>query len=98
MFKRSNLHNQDTPTDITFTWDGCSLIGREGDSVAAALLGAGVRATREHPVNQDPRAPFCMMGTCFECLVEIDGIPNRQSCQVKLTEGMNIHPQRGARV
>ena len=39
------------------------------------------------------RAPFCMMGTCFECLVEIDGQPNRQACLTIVREGMDIKRQ-----
>jgi predicted molibdopterin-dependent oxidoreductase YjgC len=38
-----------------------------------------------------------MMGACFECLVEIDGVPSRQSCMVTVREGMRIHSQEGAR-
>ena len=26
-----------------------------------------------------------MMGVCFDCLAEIDGVPNRQSCMVRGT-------------
>jgi predicted molibdopterin-dependent oxidoreductase YjgC len=37
------------------------------------------------------------MGVCFECLLEIDGVPNRQSCLVPVREGMRLQPQRGAR-
>jgi aerobic-type carbon monoxide dehydrogenase small subunit (CoxS/CutS family) len=44
-----------------------------------------------------PRAPYCMMGACFECLVEIDGVPSRQSCLVTVQDGMRIHSQEGAR-
>jgi len=36
-----------------------------------------------------------MMGLCFECLVEIDGVPNRQSCQIPVQEGMQIRRQQG---
>ncbi|RZV48935.1 MAG: (2Fe-2S)-binding protein, partial [Pseudomonadales bacterium] len=43
-----------------------------------------------------PRAPYCMMGVCFECLVEIDGVPNCQSCRVSVKEGMQICRQQGA--
>ena len=43
------------------------------------------------------RAPYCMMGVCFDCLAEIDGIPNRQSCMVAARPGMHIRRQRGAR-
>lgn len=97
MFKRSNDEMPDSGARIGFTWVGRSLSGCDGDTVASALLGAGVRANRVHPVSGQERAPFCMMGTCFECLVEIDGVPNRQACQVRLKEGMAIRPQIGAR-
>ena len=31
-----------------------------------------------------------MMGVCFECLVEIDGELNQQSCQIGVTPGMTV--------
>jgi predicted molibdopterin-dependent oxidoreductase YjgC len=68
-----------------------------GRSVAAALLAAGVQRFRATPVSGAPRAPYCMMGACFECLVEIDGMPSRQSCLVTVQDGMRIHSQEGAR-
>jgi predicted molibdopterin-dependent oxidoreductase YjgC len=36
-----------------------------------------------------------MMGVCFECLMEIDGVANRQACLVPVTEGMQIRRQHG---
>lgn len=68
-----------------------------GDSVAAALLAAGISSLRDTPVGGAPRAPYCMMGVCFDCLVEIDGIPNRQACMTIVRDGMHIRRQRGAR-
>ncbi|CAG8863382.1 hypothetical protein PS627_00320 [Pseudomonas fluorescens] len=68
-----------------------------GLSVAAALLMSGIRRFRATPVSEAPRAPYCMMGVCFECLVEIDGVPNRQSCLVEVADGMRICSQEGAR-
>ncbi|WP_269502182.1 (2Fe-2S)-binding protein [Burkholderia sp. IMCC1007] len=68
-----------------------------GVSVAAALLAAGVSRFRATPVSGAPRAPYCMMGACFECLVEIDGVPARQSCMVDVRDGMRIRTQEGAR-
>ena len=49
--------------------------------------------TSIHPLTGERRAPFCMMGTCFECLVEIDGQPNRQACLTIVREGMDIKRQ-----
>jgi D-hydroxyproline dehydrogenase subunit gamma len=34
---------------------------------------------------------------CFECLVEIDGVPNVQSCMVTVRSGMRIRTQHAAR-
>ena len=82
---------------VRFTLDGRALTARAGDSIAAALLAAGVATCRTTPVSGAPRGPYCMMGVCFECLVTIDGIGNRQGCLVPVAEGMRVETQRGAR-
>jgi hypothetical protein len=38
-----------------------------------------------------------MMGVCFECLMVIDGVENRQGCLILVREGMRVERQRGAR-
>ena len=74
-----------------------AISAREGDTVALALLTAGVRAFRETPVSGAARAPLCLMGVCFECLVEVDGTPNVQACMVAVRDGMRVRLQHGAR-
>ncbi|MDR3669826.1 MAG: (2Fe-2S)-binding protein [Holophaga sp.] len=83
---------------LTFTFDGKPLAAAPGDSVAAALLAAGVVAFRHSAVGGEPRAPYCLMGICFDCLVTIDGIANQQSCQVDVAQGMTVQSQHGLRV
>lgn len=82
---------------MTVTFEGDSIAAFEGDTVAAAVLAAGYRTTRNTPVSGQSRAPFCMMGVCFECLVSIDGVPNRQACMVQVSPGMTINRMDGAR-
>ncbi len=82
---------------VSLTFNGQPLSVPAGISVAAALLMSGVNRFRATPVSESPRAPYCMMGVCFECLVTIDGVPNRQSCLIEVTDGMRIHSQEGAR-
>ena len=65
------------------------------DSVAAALLAAGISCFGRTPVSAAPRAPFCMIGNCFDCLVEIDGESNLQACLVTVRNGMHIRPDPG---
>jgi sarcosine oxidase subunit alpha len=82
---------------IALTVDGAAIMARPGESVAAALLAAGVMICRATPVSGAPRAPYCLMGVCFECLVTIDGVGNRQACLVPAQEGMTIETGRGKR-
>lgn len=80
---------------VSLDFEGKRIEAVEGDSVAAALLAAGETTFRSTPVSGAPRGPYCMMGVCFECLVEIDGIANQQSCMIEVREGMQIRRQRG---
>lgn len=77
--------------------DGKAFEADANASVAAALLSAGLSAVRRSVVGAKPRGPYCLMGVCFECLVTIDGVQNRQSCLIEVREGMVVNSQRGAR-
>lgn len=81
--------------DITVSVEGRPVRVKAGDSAAAAALLAGLLATRVHPAGGSARAPYCMMGVCFECLMVIDGVPSRQACRVPVREGMLIERQDG---
>ena len=78
--------------------DGRPITVGAHDSAATAALLSGLGATRTSPVSGEPRAPFCMMGVCYECLMVIDGVPSRQACLIPVREGMRIDRQVGARV
>lgn len=81
---------------VVVTIDGAPVTARAGDTVAAALLAAGRLAVRTTVMSGAPRGPFCLMGACFECMVEIDGRA-QQGCLVDVAPGMRIVTWRGAR-
>src|ERR1700720_4638798 len=85
------------PATIAVIVEGRTALVPPGASAAAAVLVAGFRHIRETPVEDRERSPYCMMGICFDCLAEIDGVPNRQSCMVEVRAGMRIRRQIGAR-
>ena len=66
-----------------------------GETVAAAVLASGLGHTRTTPVSDTPRAPFCLMGVCYECLMVINGQPNQRACRKVVDEGMTIERQHG---
>jgi sarcosine oxidase subunit alpha len=94
MFRRLQ---PDARARVTLTIEGKPVEAREGDTVAAALLAADFLHCRTTPVSGAPRAPYCMMGVCFDCLVTIDGTGNRQACLVHVRDGMVVERQHGKR-
>ena len=80
---------------LTLTVDGQAVTAEPGETVAAVLLRQPAPASRSTPVNESPRAPFCMMGVCFDCLAIVDGAASTQSCLVTVREGMRVERQFG---
>lgn len=76
---------------LRFVLDGRDVEGVEGDTVASALLALGVQTFRRDPATGEARGPFCLIGACFECLVEIDGLPGRRACLTTVRAGMRVN-------
>lgn len=93
MFKRL----AETGVPVAITVDGKPVAARPGDTVAAAMLAAGFGHCRTTPVSGAARAPYCLMGVCFECLVTVDGVGSRQGCLVPVRDGMTVETQVGRR-
>jgi predicted molibdopterin-dependent oxidoreductase YjgC len=96
VFRFSRSINRDTRL-VSIQFENQVIEAREGETIAAALLANGIDFTRKTPVNGQARAPFCMMGTCFECLMEVDQIPNRQACMIEVQQGMVVGRMYGPR-
>ena len=87
-----------TGQTVGFSFESRQITAHAGDSIAAALIAAGETTTRASVVSGAPRGPFCMMGVCYECLVEIDGVPNRQACMIAVEPGMTVNRQKADEV
>ena len=74
---------------VRFTFEGRSVDAYAGESIAAALLVAGYKTLRESPNDHAPRGPFCWMGLCQECSVEVDGV-RRPACQSECADGLVV--------
>jgi len=82
---------------VTFTFDGRTFHGWEGEPIAAALTAAGIRVLRRTGKHAQPRGIFCAIGLCTDCMVTVDGVPNTRSCVTPLKAGMTIQMQSGER-
>ena len=80
---------------VTFIFDGREIEARTGETVAAALLAAGVPAFRRSIREHRPRGLFCGIGRCASCAMVIDGVPNVRACVTPVAEGMDVRTQDG---
>ena len=53
-----------------FSFEGTRVRAYQGETIAAALIAEGKRQFRVDSLNQS-RGPYCNMGTCFECVVQV---------------------------
>lgn len=77
-------------TRVRILVNGRMLDAREGESVAAALLAAGLRTLRTTLRRGEPRGLFCGIGQCFDCLVEVDGEARQRACMTRVRAGMRV--------
>jgi sarcosine oxidase subunit alpha len=80
--------------ELTFTWNGETLAGYEGEMIASALIANDIHVFGHHAKDQSPQGIFCANGQCSQCLVIADGLPVK-SCMTPLREGMKIESIEG---
>jgi predicted molibdopterin-dependent oxidoreductase YjgC len=88
---------REVPETVAMTVDGVNVTAMPGESVAAVLLRTAPEYCRLTPIGGVPRAPFCLMGACFDCLMTIDGRASQRSCMTPVRDGMIVTRQAGAR-
>lgn len=82
---------------ILFYVDGELAQAYDGETVASALMRLSPLYARTTPVKGERRAPYCMMGVCFDCLAVVDGVASVQTCLTPVRAGMRVERQNGAR-
>lgn len=87
---------EENENSVTIDFEGSRFCVPAGITVAAAVMGyAKEKYIRLSPASGEKRAPFCFMGVCHECLMEIDGVANQQACIIEVRQGMKIKRQVG---
>ena len=63
-----------------------------GQSIGAALWQAGVRSFRSTRRFGRPRAIYCGIGQCFDCLVRVNGTAVMRACVTEARDGDGVTP------
>ena len=78
---------------LRFTLDGRRVSAYEGDTVGSALAAARIDITGRSFKYHRPRGITCMTGSCPNCMMQIDGIPNVRACTEPARDGMRVKRQ-----
>lgn len=74
--------------------DGNPIDAYEGETIAAALLAAGIAKFHLSGNHKQPRGLYCGMGICYECLVRVNGVDNVRACMTPAADGMTVETCR----
>jgi predicted molibdopterin-dependent oxidoreductase YjgC len=77
----------------TMFWNESAIPFQSGDSVANALLQAGI-AQFGTALTGQPRAVFCGIGLCQGCLIRADGRLT-EACLLPAHDGLHLSPEIG---
>lgn len=80
----------DRSRTVTIEFDGQPIEAYAGDTVAAAIYGAGLRLFSRSFKYHRPRGLLCCSGRCPNCLVSVDGTPNVRACMTPVADGMRV--------
>ncbi len=69
------------------TFNGRTIPFEPSQTVAAALLAAGIRTWRTTRRESAPRGLFCGIGACYDCLVAINNSPPQRACLAEAGNG-----------
>ncbi|GAB2942368.1 (2Fe-2S)-binding protein [Hafnia psychrotolerans] len=76
--------------NVRFVFDNQRYMALPGQSIAAALFSNGVKTLRLSPHQHQPRGMFCLMGSCQECLVIVEG-KRVLACKTEASTDLIVH-------
>ena len=78
------------PAPVSIFVNGKAVEAYEGESVLTALMAADVMTMSRDSFGR-LRTPYCNMGVCFDCMVEVEGAPSRvRACLTPVRAGMRV--------
>lgn len=80
---------------MRFFFNGKKVSAFEGDTVACALVRAGVHIFSRSMKFHRPRGLYCGAGRCISCVMRVNGVPGVRTCALPVAEGMVVESQSG---
>lgn len=82
---------------FSFRFEGRAVTAYPGESIGTALLAAGIRGVRTTRFGGSPRGLLCGIGSCFDCLVAVDGRSSQRACLTPAAPDIEVEVQDDVR-
>jgi sarcosine oxidase subunit alpha len=79
--------------EVTFSFQGKPVKAFRGDSIGSALFACGQRVFSRSFKYHRPRGLLCCSGSCPNCMMTVDGVPNVRVCAEPVRDGADVRPQ-----
>jgi sarcosine oxidase, subunit alpha len=83
----------DRSEELLFTFRGKPVRAFEGDTFGSALYAAGQRIFSRSFKYHRPRGLLCCSGSCPNCMMTVEGVPNVRICAEPVRHGARVAPQ-----
>jgi sarcosine oxidase subunit alpha len=78
---------------LRFSFEGAGVEAFAGDTIGSALFASGRRVFSRSFKYHRRRGLLCCTGSCPNCLMEVDGVPNVRVCVEPVREGARVRGQ-----
>jgi thioredoxin reductase len=89
ILRSSSESRREKSDSIEFTFNSEKISAKDGDSIASALIHAGIYEFKQS-VDNSKRGIFCGMGACYECLVDVKNEGEKLACMTSVKAGIEV--------
>ena len=83
----------DRSRPVRFFYDGDPIDAFAGDTLGSALFASGRRVFSRSFKYHRPRGLLCCSGSCANCMMTVDGVPNVRVCVTPVRAGAEVRAQ-----
>jgi sarcosine oxidase, subunit alpha len=83
----------DRSRHLSFFYEGAPVDAFPGDTIGSALFASGRRVFSRSFKYHRPRGLLCCSGSCANCMMTVDGVPNVRVCAVPVRAGAQVKAQ-----
>jgi len=79
--------------NVEFLFNDKKIVGKSGDSLAAALWASNIKTLRTTEKGNKNRGIYCGIGNCYDCRVYLKGKGLIRACITPINSGMEFYSE-----